>query len=76
MKPSLKDKGSFVDDLNTEQGIVRSRVALLLRSSEIQPMFKRSPIPSFNDDNEEEDEEEEFYSLVLFLIHCLIDSIL
>ena len=63
MKPSLKDKGSFVDDLNTEQGIVRSRVALLLRSSEIQPMFKRSPIPSFNDD-EEEEEEEEFYSLL------------
>ena len=30
---------SFADDLNTERGIVRGRVALLLRSSEIQPLF-------------------------------------
>ena len=31
-----KDK-SYADDLNKERGIVRSRVALLLRSSEIKP---------------------------------------
>ncbi len=31
-----RDK-SFADDLNKERGIVRSRVALLLRSSEIKP---------------------------------------
>ena len=37
----LKTQGgrSFVDDLNTKQGIVRSRVTLLLRSSEIKPLF-------------------------------------
>ena len=33
-----RDK-SFVDDLNQEQGIVSSRVALLLRSTEIKPLF-------------------------------------
>ena len=38
---NLKIQGgrSFVDDLNTKQGIVRSRVTLLLRSSEIKPLF-------------------------------------
>ena len=30
---------SFADDLNKEQGIVSCRVALLLRSSEIKPLF-------------------------------------
>ena len=30
---------SFADDLNKERGIVRSRVVLLLRSSEIKPLF-------------------------------------
>ena len=30
---------SFADDLNNEQGIVSCRVALLLRSSEIKPLF-------------------------------------
>ena len=32
---------SFADDLNREQGIVSSRVALLLRSAEIKPLFYR-----------------------------------
>lgn len=32
---------SFVDDLNTKRGIVSSRVALLLRSAEIKPLFSR-----------------------------------
>ena len=32
---------SFADDLNTELGIVSSRVALLLRSAEIKPGFFR-----------------------------------
>jgi len=32
---------SFVDDLNTEQGAVSSRVALLLRSAEAKPMLYR-----------------------------------
>ena len=32
---------SFVDDLNKERGIVSSRVALLLRSAEIKPLFYR-----------------------------------
>ena len=30
---------SFADDLNKERGIVSCRVALLLRSSEINPLF-------------------------------------
>ena len=30
---------SFADDLNKERGIVRGRVAVLLRSSEIKPLF-------------------------------------
>ena len=32
---------SFADDLNKERGIVSSRVALLLRSAEIKPLFYR-----------------------------------
>ena len=32
---------SLADDLNKEQGIVSSRVALLLRSAEIKPLFHR-----------------------------------
>ena len=32
---------SFADDLNKERGIVSSRVALLLRSAEIKPLFHR-----------------------------------
>ena len=32
---------SFVNDLNTERGIVSSRVAMLLRSAEIKPLFYR-----------------------------------
>ena len=32
---------SFADDLNTERGIVSSRVALLLRSAEIKLLFSR-----------------------------------
>ena len=32
---------SFADDLNKERGIVSSRVALLLRSAEIKPLFSR-----------------------------------
>ena len=30
---------SFADDLNKERGIVSCRVAMLLRSSEIKPLF-------------------------------------
>ena len=30
---------SFVDDLDRERGIVSGRVAMLLRSAEIQPQF-------------------------------------
>ena len=33
---------SLANDLNTEQGIVRYRVVLLLRLSEIKPLFYRS----------------------------------
>ena len=32
---------SFADDLNKERGIVSGRVALLLRSAEIKPLFYR-----------------------------------
>ena len=35
-----KDK-SFVDDLNKKQGIVSMRVGLVLRSTEIKPLFPR-----------------------------------
>ena len=40
---------SFADDLNTRRGIVRGRVALLPRSSEIQPFvasIRPSPKPN------------------------------
>jgi hypothetical protein len=42
---------SFADDLNTRRGIVSGRVALLPRSTEIQPHVARirpSPIPSIS----------------------------
>jgi hypothetical protein len=32
---------SFADDLNSGQGTVSSRVALLLRSAEVKPLFQR-----------------------------------
>jgi hypothetical protein len=32
---------SFADDLNLGQGTVSSRVALLLRSAEVKPLFQR-----------------------------------
>ena len=32
---------SFADDLNKERGTVSSRVALLLRSAEVKPLFRR-----------------------------------
>jgi hypothetical protein len=32
---------SFADDLNSERGTVSSRVALLLRSAEVKPLFQR-----------------------------------
>ena len=32
---------SFADDLNLERGTVSSRVALLLRSAEVKPLFYR-----------------------------------
>ena len=32
---------SRVDDLNRERGIVSGRVAVLLRSTEVKPLFKR-----------------------------------
>ena len=32
---------SFADDLNGERGTVSSRVALLLRSAEVKPLFYR-----------------------------------
>ena len=38
---------SLVDDLNTERGIVRLRVALLLRSAEPQPALLDLSSPSF-----------------------------
>ena len=46
---SIAGAKSFADDLNKERGIVRSRVVLLLRSSEIKPLFsdlshKRHPL--------------------------------
>jgi hypothetical protein len=36
-KSGISRDKSYADDLNKERGIVRSRVALLLRSSEIKP---------------------------------------
>lgn len=38
---------SFVDDLITELGTVSSRVALLLRSAEVKPVFSRFKYPPF-----------------------------
>jgi hypothetical protein len=32
---------SFVDDLNKERGTVSMRVAFVLRSAEVQPLFRR-----------------------------------
>ena len=32
---------SYADDLNMERGIVKSRVAFVLRASEIKPLFDR-----------------------------------
>ena len=43
-RTTIQDIGgdkSFVDDLNIKLGIVSSRVALLLRSAEIKPVFSR-----------------------------------
>ena len=39
--PHAREDESFVDDLNTKRGIVSSRVALLLRSTEIQPAVSK-----------------------------------
>ena len=39
LKSKFSRAKSFADDLNKERGIVRSRVALLLRSAEIKPLF-------------------------------------
>ncbi len=39
--PNIGEDKSFADDLNWERGIVSSRVALLLRSAEIKPLFYR-----------------------------------
>ena len=36
---NINEDKSFADDLNLELGIVSSRVALLLRSTEIKPVF-------------------------------------
>lgn len=41
LQPNIGKDKSFADDLNKEQGIVSSRVALLLRSTEIKPLFNR-----------------------------------
>ena len=39
--PHAREDESFVDDLNTKRGIVSSRVALLLRSTEIRPAVSK-----------------------------------
>ena len=39
--PNAREDESFADDLNMKRGIVRSRVALLLRSLEIQPAVSK-----------------------------------
>ena len=36
---------SFVDDLNVERGTVSMRVAFVLRSAEVQPLFRDLCIP-------------------------------
>ena len=38
---NTEEDKSFADDLNMKRGIVSSRVALLLRSAEIKPLFCR-----------------------------------
>ena len=38
---NIGEDKSFADDLNLQQGIVSSRVALLLRSAEIKPLLDR-----------------------------------
>jgi hypothetical protein len=38
---NIGEDKSFVDDLITEQGIVRMREGLVPRSAEIQPLFSR-----------------------------------
>jgi hypothetical protein len=39
--PHAREDESFADDLNMKRGIVSSRVALLLRSTEIQPAVSK-----------------------------------
>ena len=39
--PNAREDESFADDLNMRRGIVSSRVALLLRSTEIQPAVSK-----------------------------------
>ena len=39
--PNAREDESFADDLNKKRGIVNSRVALLLRSIEIQPAVSK-----------------------------------
>jgi hypothetical protein len=39
--PHAREDESFADDLNMKRGIVSSRVALLLRSTEIQPTVSK-----------------------------------
>jgi hypothetical protein len=51
--PNAREDESFADDLNTKRGIVSSRVALLLRSTEIQPAVSkiralRAPLLSYS----------------------------
>lgn len=41
MQINIKRDKSFADDLNKGRGIVSGRVALLLRSAEIKPLFYR-----------------------------------
>ena len=43
--PNAQEDESFADDLNKKRGIVRSRVALLLRSPEIQPAVSKIRAP-------------------------------
>ena len=38
---NIGEDKSFADDLNKERGTVSSRVALLLRSAEVQPLSRR-----------------------------------
>ncbi len=43
--PNAQEDESFADDLNKKRGIVSSRVALLLRSTEIQPAVSKIRAP-------------------------------